>query len=146
MNSTSIAEAIMKYTKAIFIALLGFSCLAFGQGVNYEKIALLKWYPAIQGVSFPICYELTMVAFDGSNIWVTSPCGVTKLRAADGANPNTFAAGDPGEARGVAFDGKYIWVANYDKGYVVKLLASDPTKNPQTITVGPYPNGVVLTG
>jgi len=144
----------MRHIKAIIVAsftvafLLAAVFPAFGQGVNYEKIALLKWYPAIQGVSFPICYELTMAAFDGTNIWVTSPCGVTKLQAVDGANLGTFKAeiGIKYEARGVAFDGKYIWVASYGDNVVIKFLASDPKQNPQSISVGPYPNGVVFDG
>src|ERR1700685_2289912 len=62
-----------------------------GTSTNYEKVALLKWYPAIQtGATFSVSGFAFYVAFDGANIWVTSGAGVvTKLRAADGANLST---------------------------------------------------------
>jgi DNA-binding beta-propeller fold protein YncE len=44
---------------------------------------------------------------------------VTKLRAADGANLGTFAAGT--SPFGVAFDGANIWVANAGSNTVSKL-------------------------
>ena len=61
------------------------------------------------------------LAFDGANIWVANETTntVTKLRAADGANLGTFAAGT--SPFGVAFDGANIWVANAGSNTVSKL-------------------------
>jgi DNA-binding beta-propeller fold protein YncE len=52
------------------------------------------------------------VAFDGTNIWVTSYGNntVTELLAATGATVGTYAVGS-GPA-GVAFDGANMWVTN----------------------------------
>ena len=90
----------MKYTKVIIVTLfcigfvLGSVSLTFGQGgappfagLNYEKIALLKWYAANQSASFSVGGVPYGVTFDGANIWVVNGGNtVTKLRAADGAN------------------------------------------------------------
>jgi hypothetical protein len=115
----------MKYTKVMIVTLfcigfvLGSVSLTFGQGgappfagLNYEKIALLKWYGANQsGASFAVSSPNAM-AFDGANMWVTGSNGVTKLRAADGANLGTFPVGDFSAAFSVAFDGANIWVTD----------------------------------
>jgi DNA-binding beta-propeller fold protein YncE len=52
------------------------------------------------------------VAFDGTNIWVTSKTSgtVTKLLASTGALVGTYTVGN--NPIGVAFDGTDIWVAN----------------------------------
>ena len=92
----------MKHTKVIIVTLfcigfvLGSASLTFGQGgappyagLNYEKIALLKWYPANQsGANFKVGSGPGGVAFDGANIWVANEYSnsVTKLRASDGAS------------------------------------------------------------
>src|SRR5579872_3994662 len=48
------------------------------------------------------------VAFDGTNIWVSSAKGTTELRVSDGATLGTF----PGQnGTGIAFDGANMWVA-----------------------------------
>jgi len=63
------------------------------------------------------------VAFDGSNIWVTSEAGtVTKLRAVDGANLASYNVGCG--ANDVAFDGTNMWIAT-ECGTVKKLRATD---------------------
>ena len=152
----------MKYTKVIIVTLfcvgfvLGSASVAVGQGsppagngLNPKKIALLKWYPAIQtGAVFFVGYEPYGVAFDGANMWVVSDAGVTKLRAADGANLGTFDPGFKGEANEVAFDGNYIWVTTF-LGDVFKLLASDPNSQsdpPKSFSVGGGGCGVAFDG
>src|SRR5271165_4200477 len=103
--------------------LVGSAVSGFGQvsaaGVNYEKVALLKWYAANQtGTTFSVGTGPKGVAFDGANIWVTNSNSnnVTKLRAADGANLGTFNVGSI--PIGVAFDGANIWVANENSNTV----------------------------
>ena len=75
-------------------SMVGSSSLIYGQveavaGVNYQQVATLKWYPAIQtGTNtFALGNTPEGVAFDGANIWVSNvnSSTVTKLRAADGA-------------------------------------------------------------
>ncbi len=126
----------MKYKKAIIVTLfcigfvLGSVSLAFGQGgappfagLNYEKIALLKWYAANQsGASFAVSGP-GGIAFDGANMWVTGASGVVKLRAADGANLGTFPVSGDFAAFSLAFDGANIWAL--DLGTVHKLRAAD---------------------
>src|SRR5271157_4595628 len=137
----------MKCTKVIIVTLfcigfvLGSASLTFGQGgappyagLNYEKIALLKWYAANQsGASFAVDSSAsTAMAFDGANMWVTngggatSSGGVTKLRAADGRNLGTFVVANNGDLGGVnvAFDGANVWVTDPLVG-VHKLRAAD---------------------
>ena len=125
----------MKYAKMLISALLWISCvlgcvsLSFGQptptpppGINYQKVALLKWYPAIQtGATFTTGSHANGVAFDGANVWVANSNTVTKLRAADGVILGTFDLGSPWS---LAFDGANIWVGQYYGG-IVKLRASD---------------------
>jgi hypothetical protein len=60
------------------------------------------------------------VAFDGSNIWVTSSGGVAELRASDGETLGVFQTPSLNTA-GIAFDGAYMWVAGYNKGIVSKF-------------------------
>ena len=61
------------------------------------------------------------VCFDGANIWVTNSGSntVSKLRAGDGANVDTFPVGNDPIAG--AFDGVNIWVVNHGDGTVSKL-------------------------
>src|SRR5271165_3660461 len=106
--------------------LVGSAVSGFGQvsaaGVNYEKVALLKWYAANQtGTTFSVGSGPQGVAFDGANIWVANAGSnnVTKLRAADGANLGTFSVAS--SPQGVAFDGANIWVANGADVTVSKL-------------------------
>jgi len=80
----------MKYTKVKSGTLL---CVAFVLGsipftvgqtvvlpppVNYEKIALLKWYAANLTTAFPAGPGLWGVAFDGANIGWRTPLGRTQ--------------------------------------------------------------------
>jgi hypothetical protein len=58
------------------VLVLGSAGLAFGQrgaAVNFEKVALLKWYAASQGDNaFQVGSSPQGVTFDGANIWVTN--------------------------------------------------------------------------
>src|SRR2546430_2663451 len=74
---------------------------------------------------FPVGFEPTGLAFDGTSIWVVNQGDntVTKLRGIDGANQGTFQVGSvPLEA---TFDGANIWVTNWSSDTVTKLRASD---------------------
>ena len=158
----------MKYTKVIIVTLF---CIAFvfgsvsptfGQGgapqyagLNYQKIALLKWYTANQSASFKVGSNPNGVAFDGANVWVAnfgtddSPGNtVTKLRAADGATMGTFTVGTGPYL--MAFDGANIWVTNAGTSAspgntVTKLRASDGATL-GTFTVGTVPHGIAFDG
>src|SRR5512139_2211454 len=58
-------------------------------GGNLERLALLRWYGAIQtGYQFKVGTSPMGIAFDGANIWVANSGSnnVTKLRASDGAH------------------------------------------------------------
>src|SRR5271157_6364925 len=135
----------MKYAKVIIVTLfcigfvLGSVSLTFGQGgappyagLNYEKIALLKWYAASQnGWSTKVGHtaEAIGIAFDGANIWATNYTSntLTKLRAADCAVLGEISVGP--NPIGLAFDGANIWVTNSNEagggGTVTKVRASD---------------------
>jgi DNA-binding beta-propeller fold protein YncE len=118
---------------------LATASMGFGQvtaaGVNYQKIALLKW-STDQAASFVSGTNPFGVAFDGANVWVTNLNGnnVTKFRAADGAVVGSFSVG--AFPAGVAFDGAAIWVANYHGNSVTKLRAADG------VTLGTFPVGI----
>jgi DNA-binding beta-propeller fold protein YncE len=84
------------------------------------------------------------IACGGANLWVVNSNNntVSKLRASDGTNLGTFAAG--AFPQGVAFDGANIWVAN-NGGTVTKLRASDGP-NLGSFAVGRQPAGVAFDG
>ena len=83
------------------------------------------------------------VAFDGANIWVANSQSnaVTKLRASDGSNLDTFAVGTG--PQGVVFDGVNIWVTNSTSNTISKPRASD-SANLGTFPVVNSPIGVVM--
>ena len=62
--------------------------------------------------------SLNGLAFDGTNIWVSTSGNVIKLRASDGTILGTFPVAN--FPVGVAFDGTNIWVANYTSNSVSK--------------------------
>src|SRR5690348_9685185 len=119
LGSTSSKEEPMRLTslaKCLLLVLaLTLQCtsaavaqtLGAGPSTNYEKVALLKWYPASQtGATISVSANPFGMAFDGANMWVTSGNSVTKLQAADGGNPIIFVVG--ANPTGVAFDGTNI--------------------------------------
>src|SRR5450432_482166 len=73
---------------------------------------------------FPVGFEPTGLAFDGTNIWVVNQGDntVSKLRAIDGANQGTFAVG--GVPLQAAYDGINIWITNWASDTVTELRAS----------------------
>src|SRR5215469_8371454 len=98
MRSASFANRLL----AVLVLMIACTTLATSQqivqaaGINYEKIALLKWYPAIQtGNTFAIGNSPIGIAYDGANMWTANSrdSSVTKLRGADGAKLGTFAVG-----------------------------------------------------
>jgi outer membrane protein assembly factor BamB len=95
--------------------------------VNYDAVAILRWYRANLTTAFGVGSAPTGVAFDGKDIWVTNFTSndVTKLQASDGALLGTLAAGS--SPSGVAFDGANMWIANQGSSSVTRLRASDGT-------------------
>jgi DNA-binding beta-propeller fold protein YncE len=89
--------------------------------VNFNAVAILRWYSANRTTRFPVGVGPFGVAFDGANIWVTNLTSnnVTKLQASDGRVLGTFAVGMNPDS--VAFDGANIWVANTGSNTVSKL-------------------------
>ncbi len=89
--------------------------------VNFNAVAILRWYAANLTTTFSVGTNPVGVAFDGANIWVANrgSNNVTKLRASDGTLLGTFdAAVAP---VGVAFDGANIWVTSFGSNTVSKL-------------------------
>lgn len=98
---------------------------AWGQALNYDQIALLKWHPHNAVTTFKVGSEPWDVVFDGENIWVAnnSDATLTKLRASDGARLGDFpVVPDPWK---LLFDGANIWVSSYKGHKVMKLRARD---------------------
>jgi hypothetical protein len=89
--------------------------------------------------------SLSLLAFDGANIWATNAYKetVTKVRTRDGAIQGIYPSGNfPG---GIAFDGAYIWMPNTFSDTVTKLRASDGALV-DTILVGLNPFGAKFDG
>jgi hypothetical protein len=106
------------------------------------------------------------VGFDGTSIWVTNfgSNSVTRMRASDGAcvvngivQPNLSACtfNVESEPIAVAFDGAYVWVANYASASVTQLRARDgacngvvnpPTATACSIPVATNPRFLVSDG
>jgi DNA-binding beta-propeller fold protein YncE len=121
--------------------------VSMSTGMNYEKVALKKWYVANQVTTFltgPFSLPLG-IQFDGANIWVTNSHDntVIKLRAADGAKLGTFSTGN--SPHSVAFDGANIWVTNLIDSTVSVLRAADGTAL-AAFPVAPSPFGIVFDG
>ena len=61
-----------------------------------------------------------MIAFDGTNMWVTHQSSGTVIELSpSGATLATFAVG--GAEQGIAFDGMNMWDADFEDGTVIKL-------------------------
>ena len=54
--------------------------------INFNQLAILRWYQANRTTTFPVGSVPTGVAFDGASMWVANfnDNNVTKLRASDG--------------------------------------------------------------
>jgi YVTN family beta-propeller protein len=96
-----------------------------GVTVNFNAVALLRWYQANQvPTTFPVGAGPDAAAFDGEHIWVTNngSNSVTELQASTGAIIGTFSVGiGPND---VAFDGANVWVTNGQSNTVTELQAS----------------------
>jgi hypothetical protein len=92
------------------------------------------------------------VLYDGANIWSSSTVGsvgqVVKVDAATGGK-NAFTKVTVGSSpEGMAFDGAYIWVANFGSNSVTQILASTATVV-NTFALGstcPTPEGMAFDG
>lgn len=111
--------------------------------VNYDQVALLKWYTN-QVTTYQVGNNPSALVFDGENMWVadSGDDSVIKLRASDGAYLGTFSVVtttlSPPPPDAMAFDGANIWVHVGDS--MVELRASDG-KNLGTFSgVGPLTN------
>ena len=84
--------------------------------LNPLKVALLKWYNANRvPTGFPVGAGPLGVVFDGANIWVAAGIGATKLRASDGQNLGTFAAGKSLPANSLALSSSFDRVTGATK-------------------------------
>src|ERR1017187_9228788 len=117
MNRNRLLYAIVSVVVISCLGAIGWAQVS-AAGVNYEKVALLKWYAANVTTTFSVGHNPRGVAFDGANIWVTDPGSggvtVSKLQAADGATLGTFSVGR--NPTNVASDGANIWVTNTADG------------------------------
>jgi len=112
-----------------------------------QQIALLKWYTAISTTQADLAVSghPFAVAFDGTNVWVTSEGNntVSVLRASDGTRVMSTTVGQVPSA--IAFDGLDMWVTNYIANSVSVLRASDGA-HVMTLTVGSNPDGIAFDG
>ncbi len=122
----------------------------FGQsgaaaGVDFERVALTKWYAAGQSNNtVKVGTNPQSVAFDGAHIWVASANSmVTKLRADDGSIQGVYTAGST--LSGIALDGANVWVTSSGDNTVVKLRPADGAVQ-GTFSVGKFPRGLAFDG
>jgi hypothetical protein len=112
-----------------------------------QQLALLKWYTALSTTQADLAVSghPFAVAFDGTNVWVTSEgnATVSVLRASDGTRVMSTTVGQVPSA--IAFDGLDMWVTNYLASSVSVLRASDGS-HIMTPTVGSNPNGIAFDG
>ena len=117
---------------------------AIEQRPTPNQIALLRWFPARNGLSLLQGAGVEGVAFDGDHVWVsTSEGALIKVRASDNAVLGTFQVGADG--RGLAFDGANLWVAGGFNNVVRKVRASDGSVL-ATIPAGTTPMGAAFDG
>ncbi len=93
---------------------------------NLQRIALLKWYPAISTTQvFTVGLGPWGLAFDGTYMWVGNHLGntVNVLRPSDGFKVMTPTVSD--RPVGLAYDGANMWVVSYGSNVVNVLRAND---------------------
>ena len=117
------------------------------QRVSKQQIALLRWDqdPARTG-SFYGHFSPYMVAFDGTNIWVSNYASntVSKINPVTGTSVDYTTGLQP---IGVAFDGTHIWVANYGSNTVSKIDPNGVAPGPPiNYTSGNGPLGIAFDG
>jgi YVTN family beta-propeller protein len=103
---------------------------------NGENIYEIKASTGSVTHIYPGGHGAQYLAFDGVNdkVWVTNPASddVTVIDVATGALSTYPSGNDPD---GIAFDGVYMWVANFTPAAVTKIRASDGTIV-DTVSVG----------
>jgi outer membrane protein assembly factor BamB len=98
--------------------------------------------------TFPVGAYANAMAFDGTNIWVTSyqDTSVTELRASDGSLVRTVPVG--GENIAIAFDGTYVWVVVDGLTFtgLTRLRAADGTVEGSYSLGNHYLNNILYDG
>jgi len=127
-------------------------------GPDLRKIALLRWYDAVQtGNSIDLCVPGLScaavapagAAFDGDHIWVATGPGLTEITTSDGKAAGASAAG-VGATKAVAFDGLHIWVTEQvgtsTAADVVTRVRTRDGVLVGTTSVGEHPVGIAFDG
>jgi hypothetical protein len=122
-------------------------------GLNIHRIAQLRWYPVnlatedinLAASSGPGSLGAPRgMAFDGDSLWVALYSGrVSRVPVANsGVLSGDYSAGTNPVA--VAFDGQFVWVANFGSANVSKLRRTGAKVN--DYPVGPEPTAVAFDG
>lgn len=119
-----------------------------GQTTNPLKIALQKWYSANRYFVATLPTSATgganVAMFDGLNMWVGTNNG-TVVRFNQYAQTFTSVSTSAVSPLSMAFDGRNVWVANYDSGKIDKIEASMATLK-STTQCGTNAEGIVFDG
>jgi YVTN family beta-propeller protein len=78
----------------------------------------------------------------GGFLWT---CGAAQITQIDAASDALAASLLPMESRGMAFDGRFLWVALYGCGQVLKI-DPDSRQIVSSVTVGTQPHSVICSG
>ncbi len=114
---------------------------------NLRAIALLKWFPTYS-LTFYIGAQPRSIAFDGANMWITSPSSaLTPLPV----NVSMTSGGNdcgPAGFYGVAFDGGNIWVSapSQNSVYEIALGVNSYCQISPPIATGNGPAGMAFDG
>ena len=114
---------------------------------NLRAIALLKWFPAYS-LTFYIGAQPRGIAFDGANMWITSPSAeLTPLPVNASLTSGGNVCGPPG-FYGAAFDGGNIWVTapSQNSVYEIALGVNSYCQISPSIATGNGPAGIAFDG
>jgi hypothetical protein len=90
-----------------------------GASLNPLQIALRRWYPANVGTTISTTAPPSVLAFDGTNVWVaeadpTVGTRLVEIRTTDGLVLNQFTfdeiLGTPGPPYAMEYDGSSLWI------------------------------------
>jgi YVTN family beta-propeller protein len=85
------------------------------------------------------------LVYDGENIWSDGFSNdVIKVNASTGAIVASYPVGT--EPYGLAFDGQYVWVANYGSSSVSKVLATTGAVTTYSLPTCAHPEGMAFDG
>lgn len=114
---------------------------------NPLQVALKRWQPITQSGAWVNVRRPAAMAFDGTNIWVSSYSyqELTKIRAADLAVLGVFPMPAGYGMHGMAFDGAYLWCTHLWGGLLSKVRASDGAVVGQ-YNVGEMPFQIMFDG